>query len=96
MTGEVEIVFYTRKGCHLCDEALLALERLPLAGAEPFSIRVVDLDLEAPPDKRAAYDHEVPVLELAGKKVMKYRVDPERLLRLLRAAASGEPGPARP
>jgi glutaredoxin len=75
------ITFYTRDGCHLCDEALAELERL--RARQPFELEIVDLDREAPVDKRAAYDWEIPVVELEGRKIMKYRVDAARLLRLL-------------
>jgi glutaredoxin len=75
------ITFYTRDGCHLCDEALAELERL--RARQPFELEIVDLDSEAPVDKRAAYDWEIPVVELEGRKIMKYRVDAARLLRLL-------------
>lgn len=81
-----QITLYTRESCHLCDDALAALERI--RQAQPFALDVVDLDREAPPDKRAAYDWEIPVIELAGRKVMKYRVDEARLRRLL--SAEGE------
>jgi len=73
--------FYTRQGCHLCDEALAVLERL--RGGHPFELVVIDLDREAGEDKRRAYDWEVPVVELDGRKIMKYRIDETRLLRLL-------------
>lgn len=76
------VTFYTREGCHLCDEALAVVE-----GArkeEPFDLRVVDLDREAPPEKRAAYDWEVPVIEIDGRKIAKYTIEAPRLLRLLR------------
>ena len=75
------VTFYTRRGCCLCDEALAAVERV--RARSPFSLELLDLDLEAPADKRAAYDHEVPVVELDGRKIMKFRVDEPRLLRLL-------------
>ena len=75
------VTMFTRERCHLCDEAHEALERV--RKAHPFALTVVDLDREAPEDKRAAYDWEVPVVELDGKKVMKYRVDEARLIRLL-------------
>jgi glutaredoxin len=78
-----QVTLYTRQSCHLCDEALAALERVQKA--QPFALSVVDLDQEATPDKRAAYDWEVPVVELGGRKVMKYRVDETRLRRLLTA-----------
>lgn len=76
-----EITFYTRKDCHLCSEALSAIARVRHDHA--FELRIVDLDVEAPADKRAAYDWEVPVIELDGRKIMKYRVDEQRLARLL-------------
>lgn len=73
--------FYTRKDCHLCDEALAVLSRI--RRRHPFELNLIDLDTEAPADKRQAYDWEVPVIELDGRKIMKYRVDEARLLRLL-------------
>lgn len=76
------LTFFTREGCHLCDEALAALE--DVRRALPFRLDVVDLDHEAPAEKRALYDWEVPVIELDGRKIMKYHVDTARLTRLLR------------
>lgn len=77
------VTLYTRVECELCDEAKEAL--LEVRRAIPFALELVDLDHEAPPDKRAAYDWEVPVVELEGRKIMKYRVDRARLARLLSA-----------
>jgi glutaredoxin len=78
----VKITFYTRDGCHLCDVALAVVEAV--RAEEPFELAVIDLDREAPADKRAAYDWEVPVIELDGRKIAKYAIDAARLLRLLR------------
>ncbi len=78
------LTFFTREGCHLCDEALAVLE-----GAQRdqgFRLEIVDIDREASPEKRALYDWEVPVIELDGRKIMKYRVDLARLARLLNDA----------
>jgi glutaredoxin len=80
------VTLYTRDRCHLCDDALAVLERV--RDASPFALDVVDLDREAPAEKRAAYDWEVPVVELDGRKIMKYHVDEARLLRLLSGGAS--------
>jgi glutaredoxin len=76
-----QVRFYTRAGCHLCDVAFAALERV--RARRPFAIEIIDLDTQAPADKRRAYDHEVPVVELDGRKVMKFEVDEARLERLL-------------
>ena len=75
------VVLYTRVDCHLCDDALAQLE--DVRARHPFELAIVDLDTEAPDDKRTAYDWEVPVVELDGRKIMKYRVDAARLTRLL-------------
>ena len=75
------VTLFTRKECCLCDKAYDALARV--REARTFDLVVVDLDVEAPAEKKAAYDQEVPVVELDGRKVMKFRVDEDRLLRLL-------------
>ncbi len=79
------ITFYTRKHCSLCDKAYAALDRMRGQAPPPpaFDVVMVDLDTEASAEKRAAYDVDVPVLELDGRKIMKHRVDEARLLRLL-------------
>lgn len=79
------ITLFTRESCHLCDVAHAAIERV--RAKHPFELHVIDLDRDASPDKLAAYTHEVPVVELDGKKIMKFRVDEPRLLRLLDTAA---------
>lgn len=76
------VTFFTRVDCHLCEEALAAVKRVQKV--EPFDLELLDLDHAAPPEKRSAYDWEVPVVELDGRKIMKYTVDEARLLRLLR------------
>lgn len=75
------VTLYTRVDCCLCEDAYEALGRV--RAAHPFDLVVIDLDKEAPPEVRARYDHEVPVIELGGRKIMKYHVDEARLVRLL-------------
>jgi glutaredoxin len=79
------ITLFTREGCHLCDDAHAALERV--RARLPFELAIVDVDREADPEKRKLYDWEVPVVELEGRKVMKYHVDEQRLERLLASLA---------
>ncbi|HEY5801503.1 MAG TPA: glutaredoxin family protein [Burkholderiaceae bacterium] len=55
---------YSRSYCHLCDDMLAALLRL-----QPefdFTVKVIDLDTEAPPALLALYDELVPVLLLGN------------------------------
>ncbi len=78
------LTFYTREDCHLCEEALAAVTRVH--EAHPFDLELIDLDRQASAEKRQAYDWEVPVIELDGRKIMKLRVDEARLVRLLSLA----------
>ena len=48
------LTLFTRKRCSLCDKAYEALARV--REAHPFDLAVIDLDLEAAPEKKAAYD----------------------------------------
>lgn len=71
----MDVIVYTRSGCHLCEEA----HRLLLAhGLEP---RMVDIDKD--PTLREQYDCCVPVVELDGKIRFRGRVEPMLLRRLL-------------
>lgn len=73
----MNVVLYTRKGCHLCDEAL---QLLTAHGVEP---RMVDIDSEA--GLQEEFDTCVPVVEIDGKVRFRGRIDPVLLRRQLRA-----------
>lgn len=75
------LTFYTREGCHLCDEALAVVERI--RREVPFDLVTLDLDRDADEAKRRAYDWEVPVIELDGRKIAKLRIDEAHLRRRL-------------
>jgi glutaredoxin len=72
---------YTRTGCHLCDDAKAALERV--RAEESFELHVTDVDSD--PRLAEQYGLEVPVVLLDGKKVAKYHLDEAALLRRLRS-----------
>lgn len=80
------LTFYTRENCHLCDEALEIVHRVMTK--TPVELVIVDLDHEASPEKKKAYDWDIPVLEIDGRKMMKHHFDEARLLRLLASLAS--------
>jgi len=74
------VVVYSREGCCLCDDALREVEAA--RAAEPFELQVVDVDQD--PALAERYGHEVPVIEVDGRKAFKYRVTSRELLRRLR------------
>jgi glutaredoxin len=61
MNGKT-VTLYTRKGCHLCDDAEALLRRL---GYEPAVI-----DVDSDPALQARYGDEVPVLAVEGEVLL--------------------------
>ena len=77
------VVFYTRAGCHLCDDARGVVDAVLRRVA--FALEVVDIDSD--PELVARFGEEVPVVFVNGRKAFKYRVDAARLERLILEAA---------
>jgi hypothetical protein len=75
----LELVFYTAPGCCLCDEARAALA--PFERDSAISVRYVDISGD--PVLEARYRARIPVGEIKGRVVFKYRVDLDRLRRLI-------------
>lgn len=71
-----DVILYTRKNCCLCDEAKKTLENY---GLEPKSV-----DIDQHPDKLAAYNECVPVVEIDGKVHFRGTVNEVLLRRILR------------
>ena len=71
------VELYTRRGCHLCDEAKQVLLD---AGLEPQEI---DIDNDAELQRR--YGEQIPVVVIDGKERFRGRVDRLLLDRLLSA-----------
>jgi len=75
----VELIFYSRQGCHLCDEAKAQMEPL----LREFGVALREVDVDTDPELAARYGQEVPVIFLDGRKVAKFRVDTREFRRLL-------------
>ena len=71
-----EVILYTRRGCHLCDEAKEVLQRHGLA---PQSI-----DIDDDPVLQTRYNECVPVVLIDGVERFRGRVNEVLLRRLLR------------
>jgi glutaredoxin len=73
----LNVILYTRRGCHLCDDALALLRRHGLSPSE--------VDVDDDPQLRERYDTCVPVVEIDGQVRFRGRVDELLLRRLLNA-----------
>jgi glutaredoxin len=71
------VTLYTRPGCHLCDEARAALERV--RARAPFELH--EIDIEADDALHARYLERIPVVALDGEEVFEYFVDETALVR---------------
>jgi hypothetical protein len=71
------LVLVTRVGCHLCDVAKEAMDRVTGITGEGWQ----ELDVDADADLQAEYGERVPVVLLDGKEHGYWRVEEERLLR---------------
>jgi hypothetical protein len=76
-----EVVLYTRRGCHLCEDAWGLLEQ----AARRYPLRLSQTDVDTDPTLAAAYGLEVPVILVNGRVRFRGRINPVLLERLLRA-----------
>jgi glutaredoxin len=71
------VTLYSRPGCHLCDDARLALERV--RGKAPFDLQEVDITTDDA--LHARYLERIPVIALNGQELFDYHVDEDALER---------------
>jgi glutaredoxin len=69
------VTIYAKPGCHLCDDARAAVERLRSERA--FELEEVDVTLD--PVLYARYGERIPVIALDGRDLFEYFVDPDAL-----------------
>ena len=77
------VTLYSRPGCHLCDDARAALERV--RRRTPF--RFVEIDIERDDALHRAYLERIPVVEVDGEELFEYFVDEATLAARLRDQA---------
>lgn len=76
MTSESRLTLITRSGCHLCDVAKEAMDRVTAVTGD----RWVEIDLASAPELEAEYGDRVPVVLLDGREHGYWRVEEQRLL----------------
>lgn len=81
MSGDHQVIVYSRKGCHLCEIVKESLTKLSRHAKFQWS----DVDVDSTPELRRQYSDEVPVVFINGRKAFKYRMDEREFLRKLQA-----------
>ncbi len=76
----MQLILYTRPGCHLCDdikEILASVRKV-----EPFELREIDISTDPALERR--YGRDIPVLLINGAEAARHRIDERELLRKLK------------
>jgi glutaredoxin len=68
------VTVYSRRGCHLCENAVNTLEGL----REELSFDIEVIYIDGNLDLEKLYGHEVPVIHINGEHHDFFKVDPER------------------
>ncbi len=77
---DARVLYLTREGCHLCDDALPVVR----AEADRAGTAVEVRDIDADERLRTDWDHDVPVVIVDGTVHARYRVDADALRAALR------------
>jgi len=77
----LELDFYHRIGCHLCED--MQHELVALQTTLDFSLREIDIDRD--PSLQARYGALIPVLCLGGQEICHYTLNPTALREALEA-----------
>src|SRR5437899_847842 len=80
---KLAVVMYTRRGCHLCDDAWQQLQ----ARQRRHGFALESVDVDADPELITLYGNEVPVVTVNGTVRFRGGINDVLLDRLLRAAA---------
>ena len=77
----MKVEFFTRPGCHLCDEARAVL--VAEQARTPFELQEVDIESDAALVRE--YGLRIPVVVVDGEEAFEYTVDADELAVRLRA-----------
>ena len=73
------VIVYSRPGCHLCDEAKLAIAQSGLRDRFTFE----EVNIESDHALLTKYKYEIPVVMLDGAEIFRHRVNTEEFNRLI-------------
>lgn len=81
----VEVVFYTKAGCHLCEDARDLLEEI----AEETEYALTEIDIRSDMEVFEHYRYRIPVILINGETLLEGRIDALELAQAFRQAREG-------
>jgi glutaredoxin len=79
------VIVYSRPGCHLCDEAKLAIQTAGLD--ERFTLE--EVNIESDPDLLTKYRYDIPIVTIDGDEAFRHRVNPDKFRELVQVKFAG-------
>lgn len=79
----LRLTIYSKPGCHLCDDMKALIHRVIAQRSSAGDVSVEEIDISTDRELLDRYGLEIPVLLIDGKKVAKYRVSEEDLMRMV-------------
>ena len=82
MSKPIILTLFTKPGCHLCEEALNAIDlvvsEIKAKNSKDVQIELVELNILEDETLLAAYAEEIPVLQINGETHAYWRIDKDR------------------
>ena len=89
--AKVQVVIYSRPGCHLCDEARQAIEAAHCR--DEYTLN--EINIESDPDLLRRYQYDIPVITIDGVEAFRHRLTSAAFRERLLTIAGASP-PSRP
>ena len=65
------VIVYSRPGCHLCEEAKVAIQNAGVS--DRFTLE--EVNIESDPELLRKYKYDIPVVTIDGREVFRHRVN---------------------
>jgi len=78
------VVFYTKSGCHLCEEAKREIARAKCVRDYTFE----EVDIETDPDLKRRFGWEIPVVTINGAVAFKHKLKAEDFRQAVKRVAN--------
>jgi glutaredoxin len=81
-----QVIVYSKPGCHLCDEAKLAIQGAGIS--DRFTLE--EINIESDPELLRKYRYDIPVVMIDGVEAFRHRVDVDQFRRRI-SSGGGRP-----
>ncbi|HEY4426415.1 MAG TPA: glutaredoxin family protein [Pyrinomonadaceae bacterium] len=77
--SKIHVIIYSRPGCHLCDEAKVAI--MSAGCSDQFTFE--EVNIESDEELLRKYKYDIPVIAIDGVETFRHRVDPKDFVRAI-------------